>query len=108
LSIGAAERGLFVLINSVCPSGAERATCIAAIAPLAPGLSSTTTLCLSALPSGSAMIRVTTSVPLPAPNGTTMVIGLVGNSAFASLQATRATASMIQRFMSGFLPCLAS
>ena len=48
------------------------------MAPLAPGLFSITMVCLSAMPSGWAMVRVATSVPLPAPNGTTMVIGLLG------------------------------
>jgi len=51
---------------------------VAAIAPLAPGLFSITTVCLSAMESGCAMMRVTTSVPLPAPNGTMMVIGFDG------------------------------
>src|SRR5262249_40031415 len=46
--------------------------------PFAPGLVSTTILCLSATPSGSAMLRATLSVALPGPNGTTIVIGRDG------------------------------
>src|SRR5215467_139515 len=46
--------------------------------PLAPWRLSTTMFWLSAMPSGWAMMRVTMSVPLPAPNGTMMVMGRLG------------------------------
>ncbi|MCY1377621.1 hypothetical protein D9M69_652040 [compost metagenome] len=64
--------------SSVWPSGLDRATLAAAMAPLAPGLFSTTTgtprLSCRLLPTR----RVTMSVPLPAPKGTTRVMGLAG------------------------------
>ena len=47
-------------------------------APLAPGRFSTTTVCLSATPRYWATTRVMVSVALPGPNGTMMVIGLLG------------------------------
>jgi hypothetical protein len=48
----------------VCPSGAALTTLVAPIAPLAPARFSTTTVCPSAGPSLSAMMRATTS-PVP-------------------------------------------
>src|SRR5439155_14374207 len=78
LRLGAAECGLFVLMSSVWPSGVERATCVAAMAPFAPGLFSIMIVCLSATPSGWAIMRVIVSVPLPGPNGTMMLTGLAG------------------------------
>ena len=76
--IGLAEWVLTVVMNTVYPSGAARATAPAAIAPFAPGLKSMTTGCLSALLSSSPTMRAVESIPLPAANGTTSVIGRLG------------------------------
>jgi len=78
LRLGAADIGVLEARKIVEPSGAERATCTAAIAPLAPGLFSTITLWPSAVPSRCPMMRPIRSLPLPGPNGTTKVIGLFG------------------------------
>jgi hypothetical protein len=51
---------------------------VAASMPLAPTLISLTTLWFSAVWRYWPMMRVIESVPLPAANGTTMVIGLLG------------------------------
>ena len=71
---GFAECGVFVDTISVYPSGAERATWLAASEPLAPGLFSITMPTPSAVPSSFEMIRVVVSVPLPAANGSTSVM----------------------------------
>src|SRR5258708_26995388 len=52
--------------------------------PLAPCRLSTTMFWLRAMPSGWAMMRVTMSVPLPAPNGTMMVMGRLGYASAAA------------------------
>jgi hypothetical protein len=72
-----------VPITRVCPSGFARATNSAAIEPLAPGLLSTVTGWPMASLSFWASRRAPMSVPLPGPNGTTMLIGRLGNASWA-------------------------
>ena len=58
--------------------GAALATCCAARKPLAPGLSSTTTVCFVASYIAWPTPRASWSVALPAANGTTKVTGFEG------------------------------
>src|SRR5512132_2143669 len=79
-------------MNSVYPSGLLLATYAAAMEPLAPGLFSITT----GLPSDSASFwpsnRAPTSVPLPGPNATTMVMGRLGYGSCAAAGEVSASA----------------
>src|ERR1051325_3045163 len=89
LRLGAADIGVLEARKIVVPSGADRATCTAAIAPLAPGLFSMMTPWPSTVESRWPMMRPIRSLPLPGPNGTTKVTGLFGRPcAFAAAPAS--------------------
>src|SRR3954447_12781407 len=82
----------------VWPSGLLLAARSAAIAPLAPGLFSTTTGTPNTRFSPSAMLRAAWSVAEPAPNGTRMRIGPLGKpSARARLGAATALVAAMRK-----------
>src|SRR5690349_5355398 len=72
------------VIRNVYPSAGAFATASAAIIPVAPGLFSTTTGCLSASARPGARALPMTSGELPGGKPTTSLIGLVGQSAPAA------------------------
>src|SRR5262245_21209539 len=107
LRLGAADSGLLVAINSVWPFGAARATWAAARAPFAPTLFSTTILVPSAVASLPLIRRAMMSVALPAPDGTTMAIGLPGRLCawLSALNSVRPETTIIEpRTFIGFAP----
>jgi hypothetical protein len=65
-------------ISKVCPSGSADAAARVPIAPLAPGLLSTTTCRPRVDESHCATRRPMTSIGPPAANGTISLIGLLG------------------------------
>src|SRR3954463_763030 len=67
-------------ITKVVPSGSEWATAAEPTMPLAPGRFSTTTLCPNVLPRCSARIRPIVSALPPGGHGTTMRMGLLGQT----------------------------
>ena len=83
---------------SVWPSGAARATCSAAMLPLAPALFSTTMGWPSACESLSPSARAARSVEPPGGKPTSMRIGLLGYWAQAA-EAKNARNSKASRFM---------
>src|SRR3546814_6994335 len=62
------------LRNSVLPSGRARPTNVAAMAPLPPGLFSTSTGCFSSFSSCEATMRASESAGPPAGNATTRLV----------------------------------
>ncbi len=92
-SAGAAACEVFEVNISVWPSGAARATKAPAMVPLPPGLLSTVTGWPTWAVSFSAKMRAIVSVPLPAPNRITMLIGLLGHAACAATGPAAATAA---------------
>src|SRR6516162_1059252 len=83
--------------SSKYPSGAAAATCPVPSAPPAPGRFSTTKLWPNLADKCCAASRAIMSVLPPAPNGTTMVTGLEGQSAAAIDPDNRAIAARPER-----------
>ena len=81
-----------MLTPMVVPSGAALATASVPMLPLAPGLLSMTNGWPSFFCKWSAIRRATTSGVEPAPNGTTIFTGLVGQSCAAAGRAARKSA----------------
>jgi len=81
----------------VWPSGFDLAATSAAIAPLAPGLFSTTAGTLNSRLSPSAMLRAAWSVAEPAPNGTMKRNGPLGNLSARAVPANGNAATPSKR-----------
>ncbi len=80
MTTGFTDIGEYEASRMVCPSAGFAFTCCTAIAPLAPGLLSTSTGWPSVRCICSATSRAVESAPLPAAKPTTTRIGLDGNS----------------------------
>jgi hypothetical protein len=80
---------VLLVTNTVCPSGAARATFDAAVWPLAPAMFSMTTVQPCAALSFWPSTRASVSVALPAVNGTTNLIARDGKSCAAADAGTR-------------------